>query len=224
MNAERIRNLVEIYYDVQDVRIRSFNRLRQIGSVEGMHPEALKKLETEIKKYIENEIKTEPIAKWLLKTKGIGSVLAGGILSYFDVSKTEHVSSFWKYAGLSVESGKAVKRKHGVKTDFNPRAKVLMWKVGDSFIKHRTPFYRDLYDKTKIEENTKLNDPLKNPKNCTEYENCMKRLKKAKKPSCKMHIHRRASRKMVKRFLADLWVEWRTIEGLPISEPYSHKT
>jgi hypothetical protein len=30
-------------------------------------------------------------------------------------------------------------------------------------------------------------------------------------------------RKMVKRFLADFWVEWRKYEGLPVTPPYSHR-
>jgi hypothetical protein len=37
-DREKIRKLVEIYYDVQDVRIRTANRLRTVGEVEGIDP------------------------------------------------------------------------------------------------------------------------------------------------------------------------------------------
>jgi len=216
----RVRLLVEVYYDTQEVRIRSFNRLRQMGTVEGVNPNHLKLLEQEIRQYIQAQIKGYPITVYLRGIRGIGPILAGGLISYFDVHKAKHVSSFWKYAGLAVEDGKAVKRRHGEKTDYNPLVKVLMWKVADSFLKQRTPVYRDIYDEVRLNENKKLNNPLGNPKNCPQYSECLKKLKKAKTPSCKMHIHRRACRIMVKRFLSDLWLNWRKLEGLPITEPY----
>lgn len=220
----KIRAFIEVFYDSQDLRIRSFNRLRQIGDIQGVEPEHLKLLEKQIRDYIATEIKDYPIVKNFLRgIRGIGPILAGGLVSFFDVYKADHASSFWSYAGLSVEDGKAVKRRRGEKTKFNPMAKVLMWKIGDSFIKHRTPFYRDIYDQAKIQENIKLGNCLANPENCPNYQDCVKRLKKATKPPCKMHIHLRAMRKMVKRFLSDYWAAWRATEGLSVSKPYSHR-
>lgn len=219
---EKIRNLVEIYYDVQDVRICTFNRLREVGEVKGVNPKNLKKLEKEIRDYIEVYVNAQPIWDVFLEdTRGIGAILAGGMISWLDPHKADHISSFWKYCGLHVQNGEAIKRKRGAKLDYNPRMKTFAWKIGDSFIKQRTPFYRDIYDEAKVKYDEKLNHPIKNPKNCPNYEKCMKRLKKAKKPACKLHIHRMAMRKMVKRFLGDLWLVWRKLEGLPTSEPYA---
>lgn len=226
---KKIRELVEIYYDVQDVRIASFGRLRSVGIVKGVNPEAMCVLEDQIKSYIWAYVKEQPIYReFLINIKGIGPVLAGGIISYLDPYCTQHVSSFWKYCGLHVENGLAVKRHKGEKLDYNPTMKVLAWKIGDSFIKQRTPFYRDLYDKYKVEENKKLNDPISNPSNCPMYTECHKRLKPNKngilpKDPCKAHIHHRAMRKMVKRFLCDLWVAWRGQLGLPVTPPYEHR-
>jgi len=45
--------------------------------------------------------------------------------------------------------------------------------------------------------------------------------RKPKNPPCREHINNRARRKMVKQFIADLWVKWRKLEGLPVSEPYA---
>jgi len=224
--------LIEVFYDIQDVRIRSFNRLRQVGEVEGVNPKHLKLLEKEIKDYIEVSIRDIPIrVKFLSTVKGIGAILGGGLIAYLDPHKADHASSFWKYCGLHVENGKAVKRQKGVKLGFNVHLRTLMWKIADSFVKQRTPFYRDVYDNTKESENIKLGNPIKNPKNCPMYAECSQRLTTTakrkgttkKKMPCKKHIDYRARRKMVKRFLADLWGAWRALEGLPVTEPYSHR-
>jgi hypothetical protein len=213
---EKVRSLVEIYYDIQDVRIRSFNRLREVGEVQGVTPKHLKLLEKEIKDYIDAYVKTQLVyTKFLKGIRGIGPILTGGILSWLDPHKAPHVSSFWKYCGLHVVDGEGVKRKHGVKLDFNLRMRTFTWKIADSFIKHRTPLYRDIYDEVKPREAAKLNHPEVDPKNCPMYIKC-----RSKGKSCKRHIDYRAKRVMVKRFLADLWACWRALEGLPVSEPY----
>jgi len=229
-NREAVRQLVEIYYDTQEVRIRSFNRLRQIGEVKGVHPEALKSLEKEIKNYITEEIKDVPVcAQFLQPIKGIGPILAGGLLAWLDPYKADHISSFWKYCGLHVAEGTAIKREKGKKLGFPLKLRTLCWKIGKSFVRAKTPFYRDIYDKAKVSENRKLGNPIENPQNCPMYKKCLIRLGqkakrlsvKPKNPPCKQHIDYRAMRKMVKRFLADFWLAWRRLEGLPLSEPYA---
>ena len=40
------------------------------------------------------------------------------------------------------------------------------------------------------------------------------------KDAKKDHRHKAAIRKMIKEFLKNLYIAWRTIEGLPIREPY----
>jgi len=228
---EKIRSLVEVYYDIQDVRMRADARLRQIGErIRGVDPKLLRELEGQIKKYISFEIEDVPVFKEFLKNiKGLGPILCGALLAYFDPRKAQHASGFWKYAGLHVENGKAVKRKKGQRIDYNPKVKVLCWRVGDSFLKQRTPFYREIYDEAKIEETRKLNDPVSNPENCPMFKECSLKLRgRAKRLGrepkgfpCKLHIHFRAMRKMVKRFLADFWIAWRTLEGLKVSESYA---
>jgi len=41
------------------------------------------------------------------------------------------------------------------------------------------------------------------------------------KEKTKLHRHRMAMRYMVKRFLVDLHIKWRTLEGLEVFEEYS---
>jgi hypothetical protein len=226
---EAVVELVKIYYDVQDVRIASENRLRTVGVVEGVNVSHLKKLEKEIRNRMHENYKDDPMYKWLRSIRGIGPVLAGGLISGIDIRKAEHVSSLWKYFGYHVVNGRAVKRKKGEKLGFNPGMRVLGYKIADSFVKHRTPVYRQIYEERKRRAMEKLNHPEANPENCPRYKECMEELKKkatrtgrgVKKPPCAKHIHLRACREMVKEFLRHLWVKWRTMEGLPVSKPYA---
>lgn len=106
----------------------------------------------------------------------------------------------------------------GALLDYNPMAKMLAYKVGVQFVK-QGDIYRKLYDQFKAEY--MLREDLK-----AEIES-----KKGKKVKAKngeateskgtAHIHNMAQRKMVKIFLSHLWAEWRKLEGLPVTMPYS---
>lgn len=105
----------------------------------------------------------------------------------------------------------------GTLLDYNPTAKMLAFKVATQFVK-QGDLYRKLYeefkavyqerDDLKAEINAKKGKPTKG-KNGTAVET-----------TGTMHINRMAMRKMVKIFLQHLWVQWRTMENLPVSNPY----
>lgn len=78
--------------------------------------------------------------------------------------------------------------------DYNPTAKTLCFKLSEQFVIHGDK-YRELYDRAKLQ-----------------YQ--------SREGLTKGHIDNMARRKCVKQFLADLWVEWRTVEGLSVSKPY----
>jgi hypothetical protein len=167
------------------------------------------KLEKAYQELMHSCFATYPIYIWLNQIKGIGTILAANLLKTFDIHKAKHPSSFWKYAGLDVVDGKAPRRTAGLKTNYNPQARTLCWKIADSFIKQRTPQYRPIYDNAKAlylkrhkEKGCTLNPPCKAPKK---------------------HCDFQARRYMVKEFLADFWTEWRKIEGLPVTPRYSYK-
>ena len=96
--------------------------------------------------------------------------------------------------------------------DYNPQAKMVAYKVGVQFVK-QGDLYRKLYDQFRAEY--ELREDLK-------AERETKQGKKTKNGESKgtAHIHNMAQRKTVKIFLQHLWVEWRTLEGLPVSMPY----
>lgn len=241
-----IRVLVESYYDLQDYRIRTGNRMRQLGSsgeILSLDPDAIKKDEVGIQEVIRQYLKEIPIASWMLGDgvnkgiKGIGPTLAGGLISFLDVTKADHPSDFWSYAGLGVVRipldearekyknnipiQRAVKiaeingddsislgqsRRAGNKVNFNPRVKTLMWKIMDSFIKQNTNPYRKYYDDRKATEMARLDVEEK---------------KIGKTINGKKAIaDKRAKRYAEKQFLQDLWLKWRTLEGLPTGTPF----
>lgn len=95
---------------------------------------------------------------WLQKVKGISHVTAGKLMAYIDINKTPSVSALWRYCGLDAthvkrtRAGfKGVKDKAAEAKKFgNPYLKKeIMGILADSFIRQRTPVYREIYDREK---------------------------------------------------------------------------
>lgn len=179
-------------------------------------------------KLIESELANYPIyTQWLANVRGCGPMMAGVILSEIDITKCNSISALWAYCGLDVvvttneagevlEEGRSRKRHHlkekqytnrdgeivdTVGITFNPFLKTkLVGVLGSVFIKLGGP-YRGIYDgyKHRLENHPKHAGKTKG------------------------HRHNMAVRYMVKEFLADLWTEWRTIEGLPVRSRYGEE-
>lgn len=162
-------------------------------------------------------LKDEPIYTGFLEgVRGCGPAMSGVIVSEIDISKAKYASSLWAYAGLDVASdgrGRSRKKEHLVEREypnkdgeiaqrvgitFNPFLKTKLYVLGTCFMKGN-PVYKAIYDGYK---NRLENHP-------------------AHKEKTKMHRHNMAMRYMIKRFLVDLYVAWRTIEGLPVHQEYS---
>lgn len=169
--------------------------------------------------------------EFLLGVKGVGPAMAGVIISEIDIHKARYPSSLWKYAGLDVASdgrGRSRRKEHLVDAEyqdrdgktqtrksitFNPFLKTKMVGVlGGSFIKQKDSPYRKLYDdyKHRMESHDAYgvhNDKVKDSD--------------GHQVTSKGRRHNMATRYMVKRFLCDLYVAWRTLEGLTVSPEYS---
>lgn len=218
--------LVKEFYQIQKHRIafggqiKALKDAKQPHKILAMRFKALHDLEKAIAKDLKESVQTEKIwLNYLINVKGIAEILASGLIRLIDIEKADHVSSLWKYAGLDVAPdglGRSRKKAHlvpktyknregkTVKTQgitFNPLLKSLCWKIGESFIKSNSP-YKDFYDQRK---------KLEEGRNKT---------RKKADVLTKMHIHNRALRYMVKRFLCDFWIAWRTQEKLVVSQPY----
>ena len=129
-----------------------------------------------------------------------------------------NISKYWAYWGLSVEDGEAQRRKKGEKAGYDPVNRATMWKLGKQFVMQGER-YRAHYDRYK----TRKTEQCTPPERCPSYNLntwCKNRVEKDKPPTCKNHIHRMAMRYAVKQFMKDLWINWRTLEGLSVTEPY----
>ena len=175
---------------------------------------------------LESVLEDFPIwTQYLKGIRGCGPAMAGVILSEIDIHKAQYASSLWSYAGLDVVNaldpetlevtgqGRSRRETHLVRRKyinrdgqeaernsitFNPFLKTkLVGVLGSSFLRAGGP-YADVYRNYKAR--------LQNMED--------------HKGKTKQHIHNMAIRYAVKRFLADLYVAWRTLEGLPVTAEY----
>lgn len=149
--------------------------------------------------------------------RGVGPTMAGVIISEIDIEKATYPSSLHMYAGLDVAQdgkGRSRRKEHQIDREykdkegkdqtrksitFNPFLKTKLTGVlGGSFLKAGGK-YADIYYNYK-----------------NRIENMPPHAGKTK-----AHRHNMAIRYATKRFLVDLHIAWRTMEGLPVSEPYS---
>lgn len=231
---------VRAYYDTQRRRIAMDNQLgiKKDGSAKKGTPDrdpgmltylmtlrdGLIHEEKELEKDIAKQIKNEPLWLVFLKNiKGVGPVMAGVILTEFDITKPRP-SNFVSFAGLAPGKDKKVK---GEKCGYNQflRSK-LCGVLGPGFLQAKSVPYSGYYYNYKmrkeqsdviVHENLRMEDRKKK-----QYKGMTKRDVKWR-DAYPDHRHKAAIRYMVKMFLIDLHIAWREIEGLEVSKPYAEE-
>jgi hypothetical protein len=144
---------------------------------------------------------------FLSRIRGIGPVLSSGIIAWLSpISRFPNISKLWKYCGLAPDQ----RRRRGERAGYNVRLQsFFLWKVATSFVKQPAALsrYRRIYEAKKAYYLSRpdLREPIE------------RGVEGARK-----HVELMALRYVAKRFLADLWVEWRKLEGLPLTKPYAH--
>jgi len=197
-DQERLKWLANTYVGVVKLRVAVGNIIRTKKEVPYLILdiyEALVDYEKELKSEMKEIVELHPAWEFLENTKGIGFTLACRLLAHLDIRKARHISSFWKFAGFGVTDGRADRKVKGKKLEFNKKLKDTCWLIGRSLL-ILNPSYSEIYDKAK--EYYRVNRDWN-----------------------RMRIHKAAMRKMIKVFLANLWLYWREREGLPISMPYA---
>lgn len=234
MTDEEARYCVDLYYQIQNDRIRAGHQKRQAAEQKEPHDLFLyadrqfRVLETQIHGALERYCKAQPRGDWPLSIYGIGPVITAGLIAHIDVKRADTASAVWAFAGLAGRAwGKGEKRPH------NAKLKRLCWIAGESFVKSGR-FYRRLYDKRKSYETAKN----ERGEYAEAAEKNAIRLKawaarKGKELDTEkmrpgmlslMAIHERSKRYAVKIFLSHLWEVWRKLEGLPTRDPYIVQT
>jgi hypothetical protein len=203
-----LRWLTDVYLQIQKLRISMGNRVwaaenetdatNSTATVFRQNLfEMMENAEKVVSKQMSEALEGHPAWGWLSQVKGVGPTLATQLLGMIDdIEKSPSISSLWKFAGYGVgDDGSADRLRKGETACYNKRLKVVVWKIGTSFLKCNSP-YRRIYDEAKAyyQENRPDWSPIR--------------------------IHRASLRKMNKIFLQHLWVKWREAEGLSISQPW----
>lgn len=208
-NRAELAGLVNVYTKIQRERIAFSLRRQQMerdgnGSLESPgyklaidYESRFLYFEQTILGDIERYATELPIVDQLIKIKGIGKLLAAKIAAPIDITIADTVSSLWKYAGYAVnDQGKSDRPTKGERLHYNPSLKSTLYVVASSMLRANSP-YRRVYDRSKEQYQGK-----------TDW--------------TKQHIHFASNRKMIKMFLSHLWLVWRQMEGLPVTQPYVH--
>ena len=216
--------LTRAYYDYQRERIGLDGRLGQKkdGTIKKGIPErdevilmslmerreTCMAMEEKLFKDIAKMVKTHPLWKHFFSTvKGCGEAMAAVIITEFDINKAPTVSNLWSFAGLAPGKDRKVK---GQKCPYNQFLREKLCGVlGSSFLKCASPYSEFYYDMKHRLESKDWGMASKNPTH-------------KDRPKAG-HQHKAANRYMVKQFLKDLYVAWRTLEGLPVREPYAEE-
>ena len=217
----------------QNVEQRTF-RLEDLEMFKKIADDAKEK-EVECEKNLKRVLKRFPIwTEYLEGIKGVGTIAAGWIIGEFDIEKATTVSKMWQFAGLNpglvkgkkrvdhedgkvefVETGEMIrgdKLTPGHVSPFNQNLRTaLVGVLADGFIKHQNYYAMEFYYPYKARLEQEENEVLHIGKDVKW------------KDVSKGHRDRAAKRYMIKMFLKDLYVAWRTIEGLPVRAPYQEE-
>jgi len=225
------RFLVDIYYQMQDQRIRANNQVRAQSESEEPHEILVwfaaqsNTMEGQIKGALLKYVEAHEIGPWAMETVGVGPVIAAGIIARVDIHKAPTVGHIWRFAGLDPTQ----KWGKGKKRPWNADLKRICWLLGESFVKvgaHPDAFYSRVYADRKQME-VERNEAGYNK------EVALERAEKVGKDTDAYksysignlppgHLHARAKRYAVKLWLAHLhqtW--WEKATGTPAPLPYA---
>lgn len=115
ISRAEIRTLVNIFYQMQKIRIALREQIRSIeqGKSNGGENKEVNiavldfiltnatVLENNIKTSLELFVQSTEEGRWLLAIKGIGPVLAAGLLGHLDVTDKDYATQFINFAGLN---------------------------------------------------------------------------------------------------------------------------
>lgn len=158
MSKDEIRYFVDTYYDIQDFRIATGNRVRTLSDKPSLFTEWFKKnldtLEHQIWIMMDKWSSNQDMGKWARQITGIGPVISSGLCCNIDITRAPTVGHIWRFAGLDPTS----KWLKGQKRPWNASLKRLCWLIGESFVKvqnHEKDIYGKLYVQRRAYETAK---------------------------------------------------------------------
>jgi hypothetical protein len=231
LTRESVRGLVDLYYQMQDFRTQAANQVRSATAAE--EPSRgqsrvygqMQVIEKDLVLLMDEWTSVRHDGRWAKAQVGIGPVLAAGLIATFDPDKPT-VGAWWRFAGLDP----TLVWNKGEKRPYSAKAKVLAWKVADSFVKQsgrENAIYGHWYRERKAyelkrdaeggtreaAEATLATGRLKDKATIARYES-------GHLPDGRIDL--RARRWTAKLFLAHLhWVAYECEHGTPPPAPYA---
>jgi len=230
-----LRRLVKTYYDLQYLHTRLNNRLgfKKDGSMQNIDDREFQLTDydkyieildfadsrmNEMFKTIEKALSEFPVyTEWLISITGIDVLMGGIICSEYDIYKMDTVSNAISFTGLAPGKDRLIK---GQRAPFNQWLRSKMIGVlARGFIMSKSYYVKFYYN---------LHVPLLRREELgigrlDVSESIYEKTGKMWKEESEGHRSNYAKRYMIKMFLQDLYVAWRTLEGLPVREPYSEE-
>lgn len=213
MGKSEARNIIDIYYSIQKLRVIMNNRIfaaeknSESSEITKWIYAALVKLEGEIKKSLQTYADNDYMGQWSQGIIGIGPVIASGLSAYIDITVCPTVGHIWSFAGIVGTLQK--KWEKGQKRPWNANFKTLCYKIGESFVKvsgKKDSLYGKIYKERKELEISRNNNftfkelAEKRVSEVSKSTEAYKYYSKGQLPPA--HIHARARRYTVKLFLA----------------------
>lgn len=131
------RELVDMYYRLQQYRIQMTNQSRSLVAEERPHgisdhfATQVQTLERQMVSVLDEYSLVSIVGQWSRSVYGIGPVIAAGFLAHIDIRQAPTVGHIWRFAGLDP----TVRWEKGQRRPWNAKLKTLCWKAGDSFVK-----------------------------------------------------------------------------------------
>jgi len=106
LTGTEARYLVDSYYRMQDQRIRTENQERAMTEMQKPHAilswlfDRSHMLEKQVKRALKRYAESDELGVWAMSQKGIGPVIAAGLLAHIDLRRAITAGAVHRYAGL----------------------------------------------------------------------------------------------------------------------------
>jgi len=250
-NTKSLTHMVNAAVAVEKLRVASEVRQSHFALKGKQDPETdelhrhLKDLEEFVDGRVADLIQGHPAYPWFSRVKGVGNENIGKVVAPIDIERATTISALWKFTGYSVEDGSAPRRvRGGGKLAYNSQLRSMCWRLASSLKRAKGCFYvyyireKEKYQERFLSQGYKI---LATPSGRWACSNCGASWAKQRDigPCCDSpqiekklrqepagviwmgHLDAMAVRKMIKLFLACLWLVWREAEGLPGTKPYA---
>ena len=232
LTAGQARFMVDLYYQWQEDRKSAHAQIRAASEEPEPHDVVVwladntRKVEDNIKNALGVYANSQVAGRWAQSIVGIGPVISAGLLAHIDITKAPTVGHIWSFAGQNPY----MKWEKKTKRAFNAKLKVLVWKIGESFVKvsnNDNDVYGHIYKERKELEDERNEagqfsdqaERILTEKNISKTTDAYKAYSQGKLPPA--HIHARAKRYAAKLFLAHYHhVAYEAEYGTPPPKPY----